>query len=391
MDLNDFALERFLARFEFTAPHMLSASDCEPMTVGELLALAGAGADALMTLGLGYTDPTGSPWLRARIAAFYPGLSDEDVLVTNAPEEAIFIAMSTLVAPGDRVIVLTPCYQALWEVARARGADVVAWPLVEREDGWRPDLERLASLLASAPTRLVVVNAPHNPTGWHPDRPTWDTIVALADRAGARLFADEMYRGLERDPADRLPPAASLHPAAVSLWGMSKSFGLGGLRIGWLATRDADARRRLLRMKDYTTICASALGELLAHLALGEHARIWAGHRATIDHNLDLARGFAARTGAIAWREPRAGSVALPRWRAGGVTALAERLATERGLVVVPSSTFDLGDDHIRLGLGRRTFGASLEILEASLAGSAARDAASLVDGVRPGAAPDRS
>ena len=362
----DFALERFLARWEFTAPHMLSASDAEPMTIGALLAKAGAGPEALLETSLGYTDAEGSPWLRERIAGFYPGLGADDILVTNAPEEAIFIAMTALLGPGDRVIVQTPCYQALAEIARWRGAEVVAWPLVETESGWSADLAALGRLLAT-PTTLLIVNMPHNPTGWLPTHAEYAAILALAARAGVRVFSDEMYRGLEYDAADALVPAASCDPRAISLWGMSKAFGLGGLRIGWLALRDRATRRAILGMKDYTSICASAPSERLAHLALRVHAAITAGHVATIQTNLALAKAFAARTGLLAWRAPRAGSVAFPRWTPGHATAFAERAAERAGVVIVPASLFDRGEDHIRLGLGRTTFGASLAALEGAL------------------------
>lgn len=346
---------------------MLSASDSEPMTIGALLAKAGVGPEVLLETSLGYTDAEGSPWLRERIAGFYPGLEPDDILVTNAPEEAIFIAMTALLGPGDRVVVQTPCYQALAEIARWRGAEVVPWPLVETESGWRADLAALQRLLA-VPTQLLIVNMPHNPTGWLPTHAERAALVELALEYGVRVFSDEMYRGLEYDAADALVPAASCDPRAISLWGMSKAFGLGGLRIGWLATRDRTARRAILGMKDYTSICASAPSERLAHLALGIHAAITAGHVATIQANLRLAKAFAARTGLLAWRAPRAGSVAFPRWVPGHATAFAERAAERAGVVIVPASLFERGEDHIRLGLGRTTFGASLEVLEREFA-----------------------
>lgn len=362
----DFALERFFARWEFAAPHMLSASDCEPRTVGELLALADLPADALSDLVLGYTEAEGSPWLRERIAGFYPGLGAGDVLVTNAPEEAIFITMTALVGPGDRVVVQTPCYQALAEIARWRGAEVVSWPLVETADGWTADLDHLDQLLAT-PTALLVVNLPHNPTGWLPTRAEHAALLGLAADRGVRVFADEMYRGLEHDPADRLPPTASLAPDAITLWGMSKAFGLGGLRIGWLTVRDRVARRAIVGMKDYTTICASAAGERLADIALSRADALWRGHVAVIADNLARAKAFGERTGLLGWRAPRAGSVVFPRWLPGGASALSQRAAERAGLVLVPSTLFDHGDAHVRFGLGRKTFAASLEVFEREL------------------------
>ena len=167
--LEEFKLERYFARWEFTAPHVLCASDCETMTIGQLLALAQLAPSALLDLPLGYTDSQGAAPLRETIATFYPGLSADDILVTNAPQEAIFLAMTTLLMPGDRVIVQTPCYQSLAEVARHRGCEVVDWPMVETESGFRTDLDLLRKLLVPD-TKLLVVNAPHNPTGYLPSR-----------------------------------------------------------------------------------------------------------------------------------------------------------------------------------------------------------------------------
>jgi aspartate/methionine/tyrosine aminotransferase len=359
MSLRPFALERWFALHELSAPHLLSASDCETLSVGELLTLAGAPVEALTDLRLGYTDSQGEPELRARIAALYPGLGADDIVVTNAPQEAILLALRALLAPGHRAVVQVPCYQSLSELAADRGAEVVPWPLVETDTGWRADLDALDRLLDGA--RLLVVNAPHNPTGWLPDRTEWDRIVASCAAHGTWLFSDEMYRGLERAPEDRLRPAASCTARAVSLWGMSKAFGLAGLRIGWLAVTDRPLRDRIVGLKDYTTICASGPGQRLAGLALAAADAILARNRALIDDNLELAR----RVGWLEWREPTAGSVAFARLRGGGAAAFCARAVRAAGVMLVPSTLFDAGDAHVRIGLGRRGFAAALAALEA--------------------------
>jgi aspartate/methionine/tyrosine aminotransferase len=366
--LRTFALERYFARWEFRAPHLLSPSDCESMTVGELLALTGTPPSALSDLRLGYTESQGDPMLRAQIATLYPGLGAADVLVTNAPEEAIFLAMHALLEPGDRVVVETPCYQSLAEIARHLGCDVHAWPLVETDAGWRMDLDALDSLLAPR-TKLLVLNAPHNPTGHLPASDEIDRVVALAEARGVRIFSDEMYRGLERDASQRLAPLAARTPLAVSLCGMSKAFGLPGLRIGWLALRDRALLERLLALKDYTTICSSAPGELLARVAL-EHAETLIGRSlGIVRSNLEIAREFAARTGVFAWREPVAGSVAFVRLAEGrSAQAFCDDAVQAAGVMIAPSTTFDFGDAHVRLGLGRKTFAAALAALEAHVA-----------------------
>jgi aspartate/methionine/tyrosine aminotransferase len=329
------------------------------MTVGELLELAGAPVEALLGLRLAYTDSQGDPALRERAAGFYPGLGADDIVVTNAPEEGIFLALRALLGPGDRAVVQVPCYQSLTEVAADRGADVVPWPLVETATGWRADLDALEPLLDGA--KLLVVNAPHNPTGWLPGAAEHDRLVGLCAARGVWLFSDEMYRGLER--TERLAPAASRWERAISLWGTSKSFGLPGLRIGWLALRDRRLRDEIVGIKDYTTICASGPGQLLARVALDAADALFARSRAIIDANLERAR----RIGWLDWREPSAGPIAFARLRAGGAADFCARAVREASVMVVPSTVFDFGDDHIRLGLGRRGFAAALAALEAAV------------------------
>jgi aspartate/methionine/tyrosine aminotransferase len=367
MTIRAFQLERYFARWEFAAPYLLSASDCETMSVGELLDLAGVPLSALAELRLGYTESQGDPVLRATIARFHTHITADDVVVTNAPEEAIFLTMQALLNPGDRVVVQTPCYQSLLELATDRGCDVHRWPMIETGDGWRMDLDHLAGLM-SAETRLLVVNVPHNPTGYLPSAAEFDAILDLAARHGAWLFCDEMYRGLEYDPARRLPSASDRYPRAISLWGMSKTFGLAGLRIGWLATQDRHTVETLLRLKDYTTICSSAPGEFLARVALEQSEAIIRRNVGIIQANLELARQFMARRSAVfAWRGPLAGPVAFVRLRNGSAAAFCERMVDAGGVLLVPSTLFDFGDDHIRWGLGRRNFPAGLAALEAIL------------------------
>src|SRR5215470_15329703 len=233
MSFRPFALERLFARWEFTARHLLSSSDCETMTVGELLALAGVPLATLADVGLGYTESQGDPAFRAAVAAAL-GLDASDVVVC-APAEGIAVACTALLEPGDRVIVQTPCYQSQEELPRHLGCTVERWPLVETDSGWGLDLDRLDALLVPG-TKLLVVCAPHMPTGYLPTRTEADALFALAADRGVWVLCDEMYRGLEPDPALRLPAAATRGGRVVALGGLSKTYGLPGLRLGWLAS-----------------------------------------------------------------------------------------------------------------------------------------------------------
>jgi aspartate/methionine/tyrosine aminotransferase len=368
MTIGEFRLERWFAAWEFSARHLLSASDCETMTVGELFELAGVSLSELTDLRLGYTHSQGDPALRAVIARFYSNLGADDILVTNAPEEAIFLTMHALLRAGDRVVVQTPCYQSLSELAVYRGCAVHAWPLVETGTSWRMDLDHLASLLTDE-TRLLVINVPHNPTGHLPSINEFETILGLCAERGIWLLSDEMYRGLEYRRTDRLPAASQRYERAISLWGMSKSFGLPGLRIGWLAMQDREVLESLLRLKDYTTICSSGPGQLLARVALEHAGALFARNQAIVQANLGRIRELMARTRDVfAWREPMAGPVAFSRLRRGGAAAFCDRAVNEQGVLLVPSTVFEFGDDHIRWGLGRQGFEAGLAALEEHLA-----------------------
>lgn len=355
MKIEPFALERYFARHEFSARYLLSPSDCESWRMTDLLALADAETRLLWEdLRLGYTESEGHHLLREEIARQYAPLTAAQVL-TAAPEEAIFIAMNGLLETGDRVVALEPAYQSLHEVARAVGARVEGWPLEAQEGRWALDLNRLEDLLR-APTRLVVVNFPNNPTGYLPTPGEWQAILSLVSRSGAFLFSDEMYRLLEYDPSGRLPPACAQYERAISLAGLSKAFGLPGLRTGWLACADAALLGKFQAFKDYTTICSSAPSEVLSIIALRSQEVIVARNLAIVRENLAAARAFfGAQGGRFEWMDPCAGSVAFPRWLGDQpVEELAEEVVTRAGVMMVPGSMFHYSGGHFRVGLGRQ-------------------------------------
>ena len=367
MRIADFQLERFFARWEFAVRHLLCASDVEGYPMAELLALADDETRALWDdLRLGYTESTGHPLLRREIAGLYERIEPDEVLVFAGAEEAIFCLVKVLLEPGDHAIVTWPGYQSLYEVARAGGADVTLHELREA-DGWALDVERLRAALRPG-TRLVVVNAPHNPTGMLPSHDEWRALTELCAEAGVYLFADEVYRFLEFDPADRLVAGADALERGVSLGVLSKSFALAGLRIGWLAARDRALLARVAAFKDYTTICSSAPAEILGIIALRAREEILARTHAIVGANLPrLDRFFAERSGTFSWVRPRAGSIGFPRLTAPGVTIddFAAQLVEAEGVLLLPGSRFDYPGNHFRIGFGRTDLPIALERLEA--------------------------
>ena len=361
-----FKLERFFAQYEFTSRYLLSCSDCEALSLAEMLAKADDETRQLWeTLSLGYTESQGHPVLRAEIASMYEGIGPDQVL-TCVPEEGILMAMNVMLNPGDHVITTYPGYQSLYEIARAIGCRVTHW-IPREDDAWRFDVDWLGRQIRPE-TRLIVVNWPHNPTGSTIEREAFEAVIDLARRHSIALFSDEMYRMLELDPAHRLSPACELYERAVSLGGMSKAFALPGLRIGWLASQDCAWLSDLAAFRDYTTICSSATSEILALIGLRARQGI-------VDRNLRIIRGNLARLDAffarhadfLEWVRPRAGSIAFPRLLTGDASTFCSRLLDATGVLLLPGDVYAFPGQHFRIGFGRRNLPEALERVETFL------------------------
>jgi aspartate/methionine/tyrosine aminotransferase len=368
MRIPDFTLERYFAKYEFAVRYMLGASDVEAVPMAELLGLADAECRALWDgLTLGYTEAGGLPRLRAEIATMYAGLTADDIRIFSGAQEGIFIAMQVLLEPGDHAVVVTPTYQSLHEIPRAIGADVTCVALDERD--WSLDIDAIEAALEPN-TRVLVINFPHSPTGALISCADLERIVGLCDSRGIHLFSDEVYRLLELNVANRLPPAATLGPRVISLGVMSKAFGLAGIRIGWVATHDQEFLARVDAFKDYTTICAAAPSEVLALIGLRAREQLIDRSRAIVNANVALLDAFFARhADRFDWVRPRAGSVCFPRLREGTAESFAEALVREKETLIVPGVHFGAEyPEHFRLGLGRRNMPEALARLEAFLA-----------------------
>ena len=369
MRIQPFKLERYFAEYEFKVRFLLSPSDCESLSLAELLAMADPDSRRLWDeLRLSYTESQGHPVLRQEIADLYRSIHPEQVLVA-APEEAIFITMHALVEAGDEIVSIAPAYQSLYEIARSLGCQVKPWRVTLAGDRWRLDLDELADLLTPR-TRLLVINFPHNPTGLLPSLAEFQQMLSLAESRGALIFSDEMYRGLEYHASDQLPAACDLSERAISLSGLSKTYALPGLRLGWLATRQSGLLPRWLEFKDYTTICHSAPSEILGVIALRKQEEISARSLGILQKNLAIAQAFfSRRRDQFRWIAPQAGSVAFPRWIGeGSLEKLCQVVLEQHEVMIVPGSIFDGPADHFRLGLGRLNFEEALNRLEIYLA-----------------------
>ena len=358
-----FRLERYFAAHEFTAPYLLCCSDCESMTIDELLRFDPYARERFLALRLGYTESAGSGALREAVASLYRHNNPQYILVHAGAEEAIFNFMHVALEPGDHVIVHSPHYQSLGEIARSIGSEVTEW-IGDAGRAWSLDLDFLKDRLTEK-TRVVVVNFPHNPTGFLPDASFMFELSRLSEAYGFIVFSDEVYRGLEYAPTRRLPAFMDLNKHGVSLGVMSKTYGLPGLRIGWIATRNKHLYRKMAAFKDYTTICNSAPGEFLATLALTHGDAIAHRNLEIIRFNLKLLSAFfGEREDIFAWREPLAGPIAFPGYRGdGGVDLLCSDLVERVGVLLAPGSLFSAGHDCFRIGFGRRNMPECLERL----------------------------
>ena len=363
MQPEPFRLERYFAAHEFKAPYLLCCSDCESFSIDELLRFDPDAQDRFLSLRLGYTESTGSPELREAIASLYTHNSSNHILVHAGAEEAIFNFMQVALRPGDHVIVHTPHYQSLGEIARSIGVEVTEW-LARADQGWSLDLDFLKDRLKRN-TRVVVVNFPHNPTGFLPNMPFVSELSKLSDEHGFVIFSDEVYRGLEYTPTRRLPAFTDLNERAVSLGVMSKTYGLPGLRIGWIATRNESLYDKLAAFKDYTTICNSAPSEFLATLALAHRDAIVHRNLKIIQSNLQLLNTFFnVHEDLFAWQAPVAGPIAFPEYRGeGDGEQLCRDLVEQAGVLLAPGTLFSAGQDRFRIGFGRRNMPECLERL----------------------------
>jgi aspartate/methionine/tyrosine aminotransferase len=356
MQVEPFAMERFQSTWEHQVRYNLSESGVHPLTVRELVG-DGAVLDAVLDQPLIYTQTNGTEALRAAIAALYPGATAAHIEVTNGGAEANFLAAWYLVQPGDEVVILVPTYMQTHGLVRAFGGVVREWPLVEDHAAgrWRPDLDRLAALVGPR-TRAIVVCTPNNPTGARLTAAELDAVAAVADRHGCWVVSDEIYRGAELDGATA-PSMWGRGERVMVTSGLSKAYGLPGLRVGWVASTPEIAEA-LWTYHDYTTIAPGALSDRLAQIALAPdmRARLLGRTRQVIAANLPRVEAWLSTHGdRFTWIRPEAGAIVYTRYaHAINSTDLATRLREDESVLVVPGDQFGM-DSYLRIGVGERT------------------------------------
>lgn len=352
MKLERFAMERMQSTFENLVEFNLSESGVRPLTPRELVEDP-QGLEGLLDQPLVYTQSNGTIELRRSIASMYPGATIEHVEVTNGGSEANFITTFNLIEPGDEVVMLVPNYMQTWGLARAFGGTIREWPLIEDAGAgrWRADLDALETLV-TARTRMIVICNPNNPTGARLRPDELDRIAGVADRHGAWILSDEVYRGAEIDGQETASMWGRSDRAIITS-GLSKAYGLPGLRIGWIVAQPS-LIASLWSYHDYVTIAPGALSDRLARVALApeRRARLFERTRTILRRNLPLIEAWLREAGGFHWIKPEAGAIIYVRYNHHiNSTTLVNRLREEKSVLIVPGDHFGM-DGYLRLGFG---------------------------------------
>ena len=349
MTFYPFELERWQSEWEHQVRFNLSESGVFPLNVSELLDLAGASPNALQEIGLGYSQADGTLELRAAIAGLYPGAAIDNVIVTVGSSEANFISSWTIIEPGDHVATLVPMYRQTWGLAKSFGANVAEFAL-KRELGWEPDPDDIKAAIPEH-TKLVVVTNPNNPTGHVLSAETRELIVERTRAAGAWLLADEVYQGAER-LGETTKSFWGSYERVIVVSGLSKAYGLPGLRIGWVVG-PPDFRQAVYQRHDYTVICPTPLSDYLAHCAIKVRDKILARTRRILNENYPiLTSGLEEFGDAFDWLDPDCGAICFAGYRNTiDAMELAERVRLAHSVLIQPGDHFGF-ERYLRFGFG---------------------------------------
>ncbi len=356
MKIDLFAMERMQSTWENLVEYNLSESGVHPLKVAELFDSDGDRQD-LLQQEICYTQSNGTIELRTAISALYPGTTVDHVEVTNGGSEANFVVCWKLLEPGDEVVMMVPNYGQTLGLARGFAGTMHEWPLVaDFEEGrWRPDLDRLASLVSSR-TKLIVICNPNNPTGGRMRASELDQVVAIASRHGTYILSDEIYRGAEVD-GEETASIWGRYDRAIVTSGLSKAYGLPGLRIGWIVG-PPPLVASTWSYHDYTSIAPGALSDRLARVALApaRRAKILGRTRAIIRANLPVMTDWLSSHGdEFRYIPPEAGAITYVQYRLPvNSTTLVTRLREEKSVLIVPGDHFGM-DGYLRIGIGSET------------------------------------
>lgn len=365
MKINDFKLECYFGLYEFTAPYLLTQSDCESMSTKELLSMEPGAEEAYLNQWLGYTETWGDPELRTQIAALYKNMSAEDVLVFHGAQEAIFGYMNVALNEGDHMIAMYPNYQSAYEVAHSvPNCEMSKWHIKDDGAKWVVDFDELESLIRPN-TKIIAVNSPNNPTGYTFTNEEIQRLCEICKKHDIYLFADEVYKGLELDGETR-EWMADHYEKCVSLGVMSKAYGLAGLRVGWLVSKDHEMLNQVVKFKHYMSICDSAPSEFLSKVALKHSNELLERSKNIIRENLKLVDEFFERYPNLFEKKAiDCGPVAFHKLLIDmPVKEFCQLAVDKKGVLLLPADIYDMDGQYFRMGYGRKGVSESLAKFE---------------------------
>lgn len=367
MNISQFETETFFEKYEFSSPVQLSCSDCETISIGELFKLGNGNTNEFLNLKLGYTETCGSLDFRTKISSLYQGLKPDNFIVLNAPVEGIYLICQALLQKNDHAIIMAPAYDALLNIPLSLTSNISLWKIEDTDRRWKIDISQLEKLVSNK-TKLLILNSPHNPTGFHFTKQEQMRIIEIAKEYDLWIFSDEMYTDLEYTEEEKIPSFTQVYHKAVSLKGLSKNAGLPGLRFGWIATTDQSLKNKIVNFKFYTSLCSPITLEYLGILGIEAYQYLCRKNRDIIQANLNKAESFFLRhQDLFTWNRPMAGPVSTVKLLAGGAEKFCHEMAKKHGVVLLPSRFMGLEDNYFRIGLGRLDFSENLNIFEQKL------------------------
>ncbi|GAT17977.1 aminotransferase [Secundilactobacillus silagei] len=351
MKMKTFGVEQWMNEYETTATYNLGETCVSPLSLHALLNLTQTNetefTQKMLNTRLTYGDIVGAPELRAGITQLYQNLKPANIVTTHGAIGANSLVLTTLVEPGDEVVVVTPTYQQLQSIPEAIGATVRLLAL-KPENDYLPDIDQLKALVNDK-TKLIILNNPDNPSGSLMPQEHLQRIIDVAKSVDAYILCDEVYRHLTQTD-NYSPSIIDLYAKGISTSSMSKVFSLAGLRLGWVATHDEAFMQTILSHRDYNTISCGVLDEMVAEVALDHKDALLKRNRGIVRKNLAILSDWVDSQPHISWVKPQAGTTALLHYDFDLPSEqFCDQLFKQTGVLLVPGAEFDV-EHALRIG-----------------------------------------
>jgi aspartate/methionine/tyrosine aminotransferase len=353
MHVEPFAMERFQSLWEFVVEYNLSESGVHPLKLEEII--QGRGLQDFLNVSIGYNQTNGTETLRSTIARLYPGATSQNILVTTGSSEANFLSSWALLKPGDELTLMLPNYMQIWGLANAFGTTVKPFYLIPKDGCWQIDLDELEKSVTPR-TKLIAICNPNNPTGAQLSRDEIKRICDLAMKVNAWILSDEVYRGAER-VGEITPTFWGEYDRVIITCGLSKAYGLPGLRIGWVVA-PPDLAEKLWSYHDYTTICPNPISDYLARIALSlpHREKILERTKGIVRNNFKILDDWLkSHNGIFECIPPVAGAITIVKYNLKIKSIdFVTRLRKEKSVLLVPGEHFFM-ENYLRIGFGCRS------------------------------------